>query len=97
MKARHYRKSCKSYPDGVLLIADNGGRTVDRYTVLYEPEDGRFPYTAMSEAPFHPQGFCQHGELSHRYSVWGRDERVLELSDLPVDCQKVVQQDLETS
>lgn len=89
------RKSRKSYPDGVLLISDNGGRSADRYTVLYDREDDYYPYTAMSGAPFHPQGFCQHGALQHRYSVWGRNEKVLELHDLPEDCQLVVKQDLE--
>lgn len=92
MKA--YRKSRKDYPDGVLLIADNGGASIDRYTVLYTPEDGRFPYMAMSDAPFHPQGFCQHGELAFRYSVWGRHEKALNFADLNADCQKVIQQDL---
>jgi len=98
-----YRKSRQSYPDGVLLIADNGGKTIDRYTVLYTPytigykKDSQtvFPYVGMSATPFHPQGFCQHGELSHRYSVWGRNEKVLEMADLPKDCQKVIAQDLE--
>jgi hypothetical protein len=100
---KSYRKSRKSYPDGVLLIADNGGKTVDRYTVLYTPytvDNGMgsletwFPYIGMSASPYHPQGFCQHGELPYRYSVWGTNQKVLELADLPEDCQKVVRGEL---
>lgn len=102
---RNYRKSRASYPNGVLLIADNGGKTLDRYTVFYTPYTidngtGRmetyFPYMAMSGAPYHPQGFCQHGELRHRYTVWGTGEKVLEMADLPEDCQRAIQEDLNS-
>jgi hypothetical protein len=46
---------------------DCGDETVDRYTVVFTgrwpgKEPGFFPYLAMSGAPFHPQGFAQHGE-----------------------------------
>ena len=92
-----YRKSRRSYPDGVLLIADNGGKTMDRYTVLYTPtEDGNFPYVGMSERPFDPNGFGQHGELPFRYSVWGRNEKVLEWEELPEQCRQLVLQDIAT-
>jgi hypothetical protein len=35
-------------------VWDNGGQTIDRYTVV---RDGMV--FAMNDAPFHPQGFCQ--------------------------------------
>lgn len=42
---------------------DNGGETFDRYTVLFTRKrvDGQFMYLGMSDDPFHPQGFGQHG------------------------------------
>lgn len=94
--AKH-RKSRKDYPDGVLLIADNNGKTIDRYTVLYEPDEytGYFPVTDMSASPFHPQGVCLHSEIPFRWSVWGTSSRVINYADLNEDCQRVIQQDLE--
>ena len=71
-------------------VFDNGGKTIDRYTVVFNDGD----YVGMSESPFHPQGFCQHGEgldfdgdLSHL----GKE---ISLTDLPKDCQKVVVKDM---
>ena len=74
------RKSRADYPDGVLGIYDNGGLrdhrgewrgSADRYTVVYDGEtDERgqtfYPYLAMSERPFHPQGIGIHGETPFR-------------------------------
>ena len=90
-----HRKSRSSYPDGVLLSADSGKKVLDRYFVLYEKQNNCFPYVAMSENPFHPQGFGQHGDMPLRYSVWGTNDKVLEWDELPVDCQQLVLQDLE--
>lgn len=87
-------------PSGVLAIFDDP-RTVDRYTVFYvEPvtTDGRyFAYAAMNAAPFHPQGFGQHGELEahqvRRYR-YENNKRACRWSDLPADCQRLVRRDL---
>src|SRR5262245_14680229 len=55
-------------PEYVLDCFDNGGETVDRYTVLlcgslWQPEFRHtYAYLAMSDAPGHPQGFSQYGE-----------------------------------
>ncbi len=73
---------------------DNGGKTVDRYTVVYmdQPErDGKcFAAVGMNAAPFHPQGFGQHCT-----AMPGRHlGKLVKLSDLPADCQKLVKQDL---
>ena len=89
-----YRKSRKSYPDGVLLVCDSGDKVFDRYMVLYEPENGVFPYVGMSANPFHPQGFGMHGDMPVRYTVWGTNDKVIEFEDLPIDCQTLVLQDL---
>jgi hypothetical protein len=44
--------------DYLFRIIDNGGETVDRYTVAFS--DGT--YLALSSYPSHPQGFSQSGE-----------------------------------
>jgi hypothetical protein len=74
---------------------DNGGRTVDRYTVVYmdqpESKPGCFACVAMSAYPFHPQGFGQHcaAKPGRHLGKW------IEFEDLPADCQKLVKQDLD--
>ena len=49
---------------GKLLPSKRG--TIDQYTVVfsgnYKGRDGLCRYLAMNRAPFHPQGFGQHGE-----------------------------------
>lgn len=77
---------------------DNGGRTADRYTVLYlnrrtgeNPRRGPCMGVTMSASPFHPQGICQHGEDFIRNSRLGK---VIRFRDLPRDCRTVVLKDL---
>jgi hypothetical protein len=79
-------------------VYDNEGETFDRYTVFYSgrgvfhPSDLRMRmHVGMSEHPFHPQGFGQHG-----YGMPGRHVgKRIKFEDLPPDCQKLVLQDLE--
>ena len=59
----------KDAPEYILACYDNGGKTADRYTVmfggsLWKPDMGRnVHYLSMSDAPTHPQGFSQWGEM----------------------------------
>lgn len=76
-----------------IRIYDNGGKTFDRYTVVYmtEPE-GRGLYGArgMSEDPFHPQGFGQYCS-----AMAGRHlGRRIAFEDLPEPCRRAVLMDL---
>jgi hypothetical protein len=64
---------------------DNGGKTADRYTVVYTGnyrnrtghglwgtsnfEKGWFQHVCMSSSPFHPQGVGMHGEHSQQIDV----------------------------
>jgi hypothetical protein len=73
----------------------------DCYTVVYlDTEDnGDVDYLAMSADPFGPQGFCQHGVMplsavQYRGRGGAFDKRI-KFTDLPVDCQKAVLQDLK--
>lgn len=81
-------------PEYVLACYDNGGKTADRYTVLFggthwEPSMGRnVSYLGMSGAPTHPQGFSQWGEMpSNNRSACGKHVRWL---DLPENIRKHV-------
>ena len=73
---------------------DNGGKTFDRYTVVYmnqkETRFNSFSSVGMSEYPFHPQGFGQHCAAMPGRHLGKRVPFVL----LPVDCQKVVFRDI---
>ncbi len=77
---------------------DNGGKTADRYTVIYMDcltgtcEKGQEEYDAigMNEYPFHPQGIGQHCTAMPGNHLGKR----IPFEQLPADCQKVVKQDL---
>jgi hypothetical protein len=83
-----------------FLLLDDGGKTADRYTLLstkptvYMGHDRVHQYIGFSERPFHPQGFGQHGEMSHSQYLEHRHERFrslgkrIKLDALPPDAQK---------
>ncbi len=87
---------------------DNGGKTFDRYTVVFtkpdhvtwgnEPPIYFYSYIGMSSDPFHPQGFGQHGESGNCPIDKPSGKhlgRKIQFRSLPPDCQKVVLQDLK--
>jgi len=82
-----------------LQCWDDEGKSIDRYTVVWPDGD----YVGMNAAPYHPQGFCQHGdgckvdpEYEERdgelYSYLGK---LIDFDTLPRDCQTVIERDLE--
>lgn len=84
-------------PRPVLACYDNGGKTLDRYTVLYgaplwDQSMGRnVPIRAMDANPFHPQGFGQWGDMpAYHRDALGKKIRFL---DLPEQCRTLVVQD----
>lgn len=97
-KAYQPKRSSKRWTEGapeyVLACYDNGGLdnkrtgTVDRYTVmfggsLWNPEMGRNVYHLdMSDAPSHPQGFSQWGEMpASSRTGFGKHVRWLDLPE----------------
>jgi|CXWL01.1.fsa_nt_gi hypothetical protein len=109
------KRQSRLLPGGVprwIRCYDNGGTdaggSIDRYTVIYTGrwkgrERGTDYYVAMNAAPFHPQGFGQHGEISFsqlgdgqtamdrpKYSHLGKK---ITFKYLPTDCQKLVLSD----
>jgi hypothetical protein len=83
----------------ILAIYDNGGKTADRYTVYFDYVEktvsGKRFYTCvgMSERPFHPQGFGQHGSGQ----PGNHNGKKIEFGILPVDCRKLVLQEFGLS
>lgn len=101
---KHKERTERLVPNGVpryIRCYDNGGTSFDRYTVVFtgrytHKTNRAFWYLGMSENPFHPQGFGQHGESEFKpidtpsYKHLGKK---IEFKDLPKDCQKLVMQD----
>lgn len=90
-------------PGGVpkyIRCYDNGGRSFDRYTVVFtgryrHKTGGSFWHVGMSEHPFHPQGFGQHGENREQIDrpTYGHLGKKIKFQDLPEDCRKLVLRD----
>ena len=80
----------------ILAIYDNGGKTIDRYTVYYDfieqEKNGKVFYNClcMSENPFHYMSVCQHSS-----GMLGRHNgKRITFEQLPEDCQKIVNNEL---
>lgn len=72
---------------------DNGGKTADRYTVVFIdcPENsGLYAAVGMNDEPFHPQGIGMHVTAMPGEHLGRR----VKLAELPEDCQKLVRGDL---
>lgn len=75
-----------------VIIYDNGGITIDRYTAVYKDwpgNKGLFQARAMSAYPFHPQGFGQMCEALIGPHLGKR----IAFKKLPIDCQQLIKQD----
>lgn len=89
----------ENFTPGNVKCWDNEGETFDRYTACFWDNS----YIGMSEHPFHPQGFGQHGEGKSIYNPELQNDergtfshlgRLTGLDYLPTDCIKLVMQDL---
>ena len=73
---------------------DNGGKTADRYCVVYmgrpENRQGCFQSVSMNHEPFHRMGIGQHGAAMPGRHLGKR----IAFRQLPKDCQKLVNNDL---
>ena len=90
----------EEFKNMILEVRDNGGRTMDRYTVVYDelattiPDETKLVSLGMDDRPFHPSGFCQHGEAV----VGDHLGQEIDFFDLPFPCQFAVMRDfLDTS
>lgn len=82
----------------VCRIWDFGGTVADRYTIAFkgyriEGYGMVYPYLASGPAPFHPQGFGQHGE-SRVFMTGKHLGKRIAFEDLPPDVQKFVLQSI---
>ena len=71
-------------------IYDNGGETMDRYTLRIPIEGHQNKYHGFNECPFHPQGFGQYcGEYNTERS-YKHLGKLIKLEDLPDQAQRFV-------
>jgi hypothetical protein len=67
---------------------------MDRYTVVFLEDTEKVSYLAMNAAPFHPQGFGQHGKMMLNDVAYsgrgGSFKKRIKFADLPADCQRAV-------
>ena len=86
-----YKKVRRGYPDGVIGIYDNNGKTIDRYTVVFAPwmHEGRPVFNVLNMGG----DVCMHGEYLHRPTRL-RGERAIDWSELPTWCRQAVKSDL---
>ena len=75
---------------------DSGGKTADRFTVVFMDQPGRSPHmfaaVGMNGSPFHPQGFGKHCAAMVGRHLGKR----VPFASLPDDCRKLVTLDLES-
>ena len=114
MNKQSIKRLASLLPNGIpkyIRVYDNGGTenggSIDCYTVVftghYRKRGEWFQYLAMNSAPFHPQGFGQHGENSTQIDTnasgfapaMGRKCHLgkrIPFSALPPDCKQFVMQ-----
>ena len=65
-----------------ITVYDNGGRSLDRYTVYFTPTE----CLSMSPDPFFPLGVCLYGEGK----TGPHNGEEIKFSELPEDCRRAV-------
>jgi len=102
MTKKDQDRKARLLPEGkprYIRCYDNGGTTIDRYTVVftgrYRGHGGEFMYLGMSSNPTHPQGFGQHGFSQDQIDrpTYGHLGKKISFDDLPADCQELVLSD----
>jgi hypothetical protein len=87
----------RDYPKGVIRVYDNGGKTLDRYTVYYiwgedrhHASNGKmYSCVGMSCDPF--EGIGQH-----TMGMLGKHNgKIINFHDLPEICRELVSRDLK--
>lgn len=80
----------------IKAIYDNGGKTFDRYTVVYNSHDESYDKQfwdcrCMSEHPAHPQGIGTYGTCMLGRHLGNK----ITFEELPDEVKEVVLRDLE--
>lgn len=83
----------------LIKCFDNGGKTADRYLVVFLksarslPQHTEYDSVSMSSNPEHPHGVCIHSLAVLPNTMVGEE---ISYNELPPACQKIVKYDLIT-
>lgn len=81
-----YREGIENGTVEPMTILDNGGESIDRYTIIM---DGAV--YGMNDSPFNPCGFNQYcGETSNHPDDMSHCGEYVDIQDLPTDVQKAI-------
>ena len=95
-----YNQICPNNIPKWIRCYDNGGKTADRYTVVFTKKpifvlangSKGFGYLGMSSYPFHPQGIGTRGESPNQpidRPSYGHLGKKILFENLPEDCKKL--------
>ncbi len=81
-----------------IRIYDNGGKTVDRYTLVVPSinEPGKLDMYGFNSVPYHPQGFGQYAGSYDKMGSYSHLGKLVSFDDLPEQAQKYVSETLTT-
>jgi len=81
-----------------VRIYDNGGKTVDRYTLVVPSVDEprKLDMYGFNAAPYHPQGFGQYAGSYDQMGSYSHLGKLVPLSALPEQAQRFVRETLTT-
>lgn len=81
-----------------IRIYDNGGKTVDRYTLVVPSvnEPGKLDMYGFNDNPFHPQGFGQSAGSYDKMGSYSHLGKLISYDDLPEQAQRFVRQEITT-
>ena len=82
-----------------IRIYDNGGTTVDRYTLVVPSVDepGKLDMYGFNDAPYYPTGFGQYAGSYHRMGSYSHLGKLIQFDNLPDQAQRFVREVLTTS
>ena len=73
-------------------IYDNGGKTIDRYTIVFRDENGKLEYGNIG-ASNDPRGFYQHdNEVSEAFL---KTQKLIDVSEVSPELQTAILRELQ--
>ena len=81
-----------------VRIYDNGGKTIDRYTLVVPSTNtpGMLDMYGFNDAPYHPQGFGQYAGEYPKMGSYSHLGKLVSLDGLPEQAQRFVKETLTT-
>ena len=85
-------------PGSRIRIYDNGGKTIDRYTLVVPSvnEPGKLDMYGFNDAPYHPQGFGQYAGSYDKMKSYSHLGKLISYNNLPEQAKKYVKEIITT-